>query len=412
MTPGALATASLETGRSATPAPKAVMYAYPWDLYDHGVERALDELEACGIYSVQLSFSYHLATFLNPRNPRRKTRYGEPGVLEFDPGVLAAGAWPFEPPVAPEVSGVGYTSELLSAMAARGFDVIAWVVYLYNHNVAKRRPELSVENAFGDRHGAQLCPANPAVRDYAAKLTNAVMQAPHVSGMVVESLSFLPFDYGFINLKSAVTPSAGVGRLLSLCFCDHCTALALEAEIDVPELRRRVVKVIEAELAELPDGKLIGSGAEQWQQQSTALNDYLTVRRHTATSLQREALGKARGGGLRTGTNSAEGQDPRVSGVPNEAVADLRDEFRFELLPTMSAAQLGQAVQRARAAAGEGVELYALAQLSNFQTENSFRGSLETAAGLGIERFRLYEYGLLSERQLAWLRNSRDLWRT
>src|SRR5690606_38739311 len=100
----------------------------------------------------------------------------------------------FDPPVADEVTGTNYTSELLSSLAERGFDVIAWVVYLYNHNVAKRHRELSVENAFGDRHGAQLCPANPAVRGYAATLTDAVMQAPDLDGLVAESLSFLPYD--------------------------------------------------------------------------------------------------------------------------------------------------------------------------------------------------------------------------
>lgn len=395
--------------RPYPPAPRAVMYAYPWDLYDHGVERSLDELDACGIDAVQLSFSYHVATFFNPRNPRRKIRFGEPGVLEFDPAASLSSSWPFDPPVAPEVNGSEYLDELLAAMAGRRFDVIAWVVYLYNHNLARQHPDLSVVNAFGDRNGAQLCPANPVVQGYVDALTNAVLHTPGLSGFVTESLSFLPYDYGFLNLKSAVTPSVDLGRLLSLCFCEHCMSSAGTA-FDVEGLRREVRELIEAELAELPDGENLGLGIRSWWQDSEELSDYLAVRENTASSLQREILARARAGGLRTGTNAAENQDPDITGVPNEAVVPLRTDYRFEVTPRQAPARLAIAVEQARSVAGDGAAIYALAQLSNFQTEASFAHTMETVAELGIEHFRFYEYGLLSERQLTWLRNSRELW--
>src|SRR5690606_7747702 len=165
-------------------APRAVMYAYPWDVYDHGPQRVLDDLAACGIDALQLSFSYHVATFITPRNPRRKVRFGEPGALEFDPTLSDAVTWPFEPAVAAEVTGETYMPVLLEAVAERGIAVSAWVVYLYNHALARRNPELAVVNAFGDRNGAQLCPANPAVREYVLALTDAVLAHGPLTGLV------------------------------------------------------------------------------------------------------------------------------------------------------------------------------------------------------------------------------------
>lgn len=390
-------------------APRAIMYAYPWDFYRHGVDRVLDDLESCGIDAVQLSFSYHVATFLTPRIPGSRVRFGEHGELQFDPNVLP-GEWPLDPPVAAHVTGPDYIADLLTAINSRGLSTIAWVIYLYNHVLARSRPDACVENAYGDRHGAQLCPANPTVRAYVSTLTNAVLAHEPLSGLVVESLSFLPYDYGFLNLKAAVTPSSAAGVLLSLCFCEHCRERSAQTGLDADELRRQVVQVVDAEIALLPDGRGAADSTGEWVSHHAALQRYLTVRTETASSLQREVLATVRAHGLRGGSNSAEGQDARVTGVSNDTLRDLRNEYRFEALPHYSGAELVGIVENARTAAGPNVPLYALAQLSNFDSETSFRSTLDAVKELGVDRFRLYEYGLLTTRQLEWLRSSKDLW--
>src|SRR5690606_40992237 len=53
----------------------------------------------------------------------------------------------------PILTGERYLADLIEKMAARDLGVIAWVVYLYNHTLARRHPELAVENAFGDKSG-------------------------------------------------------------------------------------------------------------------------------------------------------------------------------------------------------------------------------------------------------------------
>lgn len=391
------------------PAPHAVMQAYPWDLYSHGPEAALDELRACGVDAVQLSFSYHVASFLTPRQPAGRVRAGEPGAIQFDPSVLGS-AWPVEPVVAPYVTGPGYVAGLLEAAAERELRVTAWVVYLYNHALASRRPDLAVENAYGDRHGAQLCPANPLVRQYVRSLTEAVLSHEQLTGVFVESLSYLPYDYGLLNLKAAVRPGAESALLLGLCFCEHCRGRARAAGVEAEGLRRAVARAVDHELSRLPDGAGAGDEARALVEQGGDLRAYLDVRAGTAGSLQREVLQAARSRGLRTATNAAERQDPRVTGVTAEAIGALRTDYRFEALPGCDDRRRDEAVAAARAAAGPSATVYALAQLGSFPDERSFVSSLAALSERGVRRFRFYEFGLLSRRQLAWLRGAKGLW--
>lgn len=394
------------------PAPRAIMYAYPWDFDDHGVEDSLDTLQGCGFDAVQLSFTYHIATYLTPRNPKRRVRFGEQGMLQFDPGVIAAGDWPFAPPVSADVAGTDYITRLLRAIASRDLRTIAWVVFLYSHTLARARPDLAVENAFGDRHGAQLCPANPDVRAYARALTQGVTSHGPLWGMVAESLSYLPYDYGFLNLKAAIAPATVTSILLSLCFCPHCRRAGLDDGIDVDRLREAVRNTIDGDLARLPDGPLEPVVSEEGLEHAFdgALAALLATRERVASSLQQAVLSSARAAGLRAGTTAAEGQDPRIHGVRNEAVRPFRDEYRFEVFPEKSEADIGQQVRVARERAGLDLPLYALAQLSYFPTERSFRRALDAAYVAGIRHFRIYEFGLLTERQLDWLRRTKELW--
>ena len=390
------------------------MYCHPWEFHDHGVERVLADLERCGIDAVQLSFNYHVASFISPRNPKRRIYAGELGSLHFHPSALRTADWPCEPPVSSEVTGERYMPELLEELAGRGMAVVAWVIYLYNHALARRRPDLAIQNAYGDTSGAQLCPTNPSVRAYVDALTTAVIGHAPLTGLVAESLSFLPYDYGLLNLKSAVSPSATAGRLLSLCFCTHCRARADAAHIDSEGLRRTVVDALEQEWSRLPEAlgwAAPGSSAvEALREHSTDLRGYLEVRAGTAASLQRAVLTRALEAGLRTGTSAVGSHDDHVTGVPNDAVRDLRSEYRFEVLPDHTPEAVAAAVAGARAGAGPTAEIYALAQLSNFTTESSFRSTLEAVTALGIRRFRFYEYGLLSESQLSWICDAQELW--
>lgn len=393
-------------------APRSVMYVYPWDLYDQGVDESLCALKACGFGTIQLAFSYHVATFLHPRNPRRRIRYGEQGALHFDPAVLPPGEWPFPPPVSDDVTGPRYLADLLEAVARHDMRTIAWVVYLYNHTLARCRPDLAVRNAHGDANGAQLCPANPAVRAYARTLTTAVALHRPLHGFVCESLSYLPYDYGFLNPKAAVVPGPKERLLLSLCFCDHCSAAARANGVPVRDLQANVRVAIDEQLAKLPDLSVDEDAGHEWRRHAFdgTLHAFLEARMDSATSLQHEVMQIASDAGLRVGSTSAEGGDEPIAGVPDHAIRGHRDELRIELAPTMDEDAMRRLVEGARSRAGPGVPVYGLVQLSRFASEGDFVGVLEVARKLGIGHFRIYQFGLLTRRQMDWLRRARPIW--
>lgn len=397
---------------SPPPAPRSVMYVHPWDLYDHCVDASLEALEACGIAAIQLAFSYHVATFLHPRNPLRRVHYGEQGALHFDPSVLPSRAWPFPPAVSADVTGPRYLTDLLEALARKNMQAIAWVVYLYNHTLARDRPDLAVRNAHGDRNRAQLCPANPDVRRYAHVLTDAVAEHRPLHGFVSESLSYLPYDYGFLNSKAAVVPGPREELLLSLCFCEHCSAAARAEGVPVSELRHRIRTTVDDRLSKLPDDAVEEDASDAWSRHAFdgTLHAFLNVREAVATSLQQEVLEIASSRGLRVGSTSAEGADARISGVPDRAIRPHLHELRIEVFPNMDAANLRDLVHSTRSRAGPGVPVYALAQLSHFASEGEFVRAFEAARELGIGHFRIYQFGLLTRRQMDWLRRARPIW--
>ncbi|MCI0476794.1 MAG: hypothetical protein L0Y55_11145, partial [Anaerolineales bacterium] len=54
------------------------IWVYPWDLFDNGLERALDEIAGAGLDSISVAATYHAARLLLPHNPRRKVLTLEP----------------------------------------------------------------------------------------------------------------------------------------------------------------------------------------------------------------------------------------------------------------------------------------------------------------------------------------------
>ena len=95
------------------------MHAYPWDLYDEGVQAAFDRLQACGIDGIQLAVSYHIATYLLPRNPKKLLYYGHHGAVYFRPDPQLYRAAVIQPVVAEAVDREEYLETLLEGARAR-----------------------------------------------------------------------------------------------------------------------------------------------------------------------------------------------------------------------------------------------------------------------------------------------------
>ncbi|MDA0700072.1 MAG: hypothetical protein O3A02_02540, partial [bacterium] len=132
------------------------MYIYPWDVWDEGVDAFIDTLRRCGIDAVQLAVRYHIASYLLPRNPRRVLYHGDHGALYFRPsGPLAGVDAPVSPTVTvprmpPAAGDVPDLAATLATLGDAGLGRVAWVIYAYDHALARGRPDLAVEHLFGD----------------------------------------------------------------------------------------------------------------------------------------------------------------------------------------------------------------------------------------------------------------------
>jgi hypothetical protein len=115
---------------------------------------------------------------------------------------------------------------LVEAIRARGLAYTAWIVYCFNHHLARRYPDCAKRDALGNRYLAQLCPANPDVRACIAVLTRDVVEQTRPDALYVECLSFLRYDYGLLDPKVLTPISPRCGALMNVCLCPDCCGSA------------------------------------------------------------------------------------------------------------------------------------------------------------------------------------------
>lgn len=379
--------------------PRFAVYAHPWALGDLGVERSLDELASAGIDGIQLSLSYHATAVLTPRSPRRRV-FHDRGSAYFDYQAAAPGPWRLRPRVLADAAEV--VPRVIEGAAPRGMQVVAWLVYLYGHELAGRHPELAVRDAWGDVHPANLCPSQPTVRELAVRLTSAALSldptGAAVGGLHAESLSFLPWSYGLPSPKAAVRLDERAARLLGLCFCGACRERAREAGLDPDGVARTVRALFDAAVAGAPPSRA--------HDEAAAYSDLLA---DATLELNREAAALVAARGLRFSSTAAEAEPERADRGVAPRVRALVDEVRVRMVPGATAAQVAAGLDAALAGCRPGTHAFAQYRLPDFADGPALTAAVSAACSAGIEGHRFYEFSLLTEEHLSWLRACREL---
>ncbi len=382
-------------------APSFAVYAYPWFFGDQGIDASLDELAAIGVDGIQLALSYHVADFVTPRGRHVKVRAGDLGSVWFDHAKALSRESPLDPTLLADAAEAA--PHVINGASERGLQVIAWLVFLYTHDLARRRPELAVRNAFGDPHPAQLCPSQPLVRDHVAHLTAAALcldpTGSSVTGLHAESLSFLPWDYGLLAPKVAVRLGPEASRLLSLCFCGACRARAKAEGVDAEAARSAAREALESWLSGAPTRTPPGS--------TSAVRAYGAVAAQTTLEVNRAAAQLAAEAGLRYSTTAAEDDDRRPDGTAVAPVRDLVDEVRIKVAAGASPVDLRNEVAAQIAGCRPEARAFAQYQLAAFGNGADLRDAVAAAEEAGIEHHRFYEYSVMTEGHLEWLRSAR-----
>ena len=303
------------------------IFAFPTDLHDEGTGAVLDNVQhRAGLGGVTLATVYHEARDLFPHNPRGKVRFLEGGVAYFRPDPARYRGLSLEPRPARLVDETDLLAELVTTAERRGLAVHAWTVFLHSDWVRDPRPEVAERNAFGDPLLTDLCPANPAVRDYVRALTRDIASRG-VRTIVAESLHYHPLEHGFHHERYFLELGPRARFLLGLCFCEHCLAAARACGADGEALRRFAVAELERafsgtptndeeELTPASSGALAGG----------ELGAYVDTRAAVVTSLAAEAAKAAASEGARFAFMDASGATKgyatgRPEGDPAPAIA-------------------------------------------------------------------------------------------
>lgn len=355
-----------------TAALRASAALYPWDVL--GDPEAAGRVRALGVTTVSLAAAYHAVRGLTPRHPRHRVVATSVSAAYFP---LCDTEWagrvlrPQAPIWLGEQDGFGVAA---AALDAAGLAVRAWVVLLHNDGLGAGHPDLVIRNAFGDLYSWALCPAQPAVVEYAAGLAAAAAARPLVGGVELEACGWYGFGHGHAHDKVAGLPlSAAEEWLMSLCFCAACTANYAEAGVPAGELRARVIAALDhrfaagapgqAALDELLDADLVTAVAGVRERVATALRRAVTAAVRAARPDGCEVLLHADTNPLATGANV--GVDVRSPGADLDGLilsvsgelAPMAGRLRTAVADCPPGARIGVTVQAVRGMTGDPVPL-------------------------------------------------------
>lgn len=221
------------------------IYAHPFDLDALGAHGGLARLTDLGFREVALATSYHAGRWLQPWHPDTRVRFLEDGAVHFHPGAHYGALRPL-PSSAVRPHEPSPLERLCLDASRLGLAVRAWNVGTHNSRLGRLHPELCVENAFGNRYGYALCPAQPAVRQYLLGLLRDLAAHDGLGAIELEAIGWMGWKHSSHHDKSSFTPGGVLDFALSLCFCETCNQRLAAAGGDPERTRvwaRRVVQI-------------------------------------------------------------------------------------------------------------------------------------------------------------------------
>ena len=383
------------------------MWTYPWDIQDLSFDRALSDLGTrAKLNTVSLATSYHAGRFVQPRSPKRKAYFPEDGTIYFQPTPTLWTDAAIRPLVARVLTeGGDVLGELIRRRDAGGMRVSCWTVCLHNTRLGLLHPEAVTRNAYGDPNYYSLCPSHPDARTYVTTLVADVTAAYKPDVVELESPSFMGFAHGFHHEKDGVGLAPEDDFLLSLCFCPWCSARAAKAGADGEAARATVRRWI-AETCERaipqprwPDFPTCGLDVFK---RHPEVHDYLMWRFEPVTSLIKDIRDQA---DPASKIYLIDLKDGWLGGCDITAAAKTCDGVIL-CAYDMSPAEVAALLREGRQAIGP--DKYLGTGFRVFYPEMTGAEALaaraKAAAEAGAEGLNFYNYGLIPEARLDWVR--------
>ncbi|BFV58323.1 hypothetical protein KCMC57_up34270 [Kitasatospora sp. CMC57] len=365
--------------------------AFATDLLDEGADTFFGNLtDRAGVGGVTLASVYHEARDVFPHNPRRVIRYLEPGAAYFRPDPARWAGRRLTPLPSTAIGDRDPFAEAAEEAQRRGLKLHAWTVFCHNDRLGFRHPDVAPENAFGDRHLTELCPANPEVRDYATTLVGEFSRYG-VDAVRAESLHFHGLRHGYHHERYFEELGPVAEALLGLCFCPHCLA---NAGPDAERVRTTVRNELRARLADehraaepLPLDELADG----------AVAAYIDASARSVTSLAAEVAEAATAGGMRLTFMDGGGPGTGwLSGIDLPALTKAAHQIE-----TLGYATTPEAVREKVAAfALHGVRPEQMAVIlrpmaSDCDSPENLAAKIAVLRDLGVPEVEFYNYGLM-----------------
>lgn len=390
------------------------MFIYPWDLLHEGVPAVIDEVATRGVTRLEIATAYHSAEIISPRRQHDVVTTAEANSCHL-PLPEATFSNAAIPPSAIAREHPDLFERLALSAREAGVAVSAWAVAFHNTSLATSRPDLAIQNCFGDPFTHGLCPANPAARRYAVELIGGIASSGLFDRVLVESLSYLLYSHGHPHELWGVRMDPTTRYLLSLCFCRHCVAAAAECGIDAGALRVAVRETLTRSWntafpagRDEDDGNELASLHQVWPE----LAAYTAMRMDTVTSLTEEVVAAVRTTGTKVDVSAAVWGRPAftnwVEGVNIAQTMRVADGFVLEsYFP--SAAQVAREIDHTLAlsslATDEPADLAVALTLwsSHSPTRADFLDKVRTVRESGASRLSLYNYATASAATMEWV---------
>jgi hypothetical protein len=385
------------------------LFAYPWDILDEGEAPFLDHCIKLGVNRVHVAASYHSGKFLLPRNTRTRVYFPEPGALYFRaPGASWDGG--LEQPVS-DLAATGWLENLAAGASERGIELSAWTVFFHNSALGARYPELTVQNAFGDRYPFALCPTQPAVQGHGAALCRSLAALGFFTRVDLETIGYLGYLHGYHHEVTAIPLGTMEKFLLSLCFCPACRAGGKAAGIEMEPLAAEVRRIL---MCRMRSDDATGSHMDNAEALVTllvmqpSLQRLVQFRMDTVTALvQRLSLESApmRLAGF---TSSFVGSPSNIwmEGISPAGLKHMVECFHL-LAYAPDAADVNADLVFFLAMVGDP-DLLNLTLNLGLPITTTFAqaaAKVEFARRQGVRRFSFFNYGFLGEGRLRWIQD-------
>jgi hypothetical protein len=381
------------------------MWAYPWDILDDGVgdvtRRMRDDI---GLDAVSVATSYHSVEHLRPHTKGARLFSTMDGGVYFQPDADLWRDVSLKPNVAPMAEPRNPLAEICAAAGSAGLKVESWTVCLHNSRLGRENPTACEQNAFGDVYHPHLCPSNPRVREYITTLCRDLATNYDLYAVELESLSF--GGYGHFHGHAKVGLEIGaIGRfLMSLCFCDSCRDVGAAANVDMDALaraaREELVAIFEHGSPGIPGKPLL---VRDLLAEKAPLATLVDARQAVVTSLTqevREAVGD-------TFLVSMQIGDTSVGGWDGDEIAQIADAIEL-LCYTAKPAVVEAMVSTASSESCQPDDLIVglSAYTPHTPSPKVLIRNVRQALRLGVRGFSFYNYGIMPERNLAWVRDA------